>query len=148
MGKLRSRPGFTLIELLVVVFIGGVLSALSIGKMQSSIRQQRISRAAQSVAQDMEAAWTLSVRNHRPVRITWTASSMEYAIKDRSGTAFRKRTLGADTYGLTSTGVTFSKNPLEIYPNGLAEDTLLITISGTDKTAKIRVSRGGMVRIE
>ena len=73
---------------------------------------------------------------------------MEYQITDRSGTAFRKRTMNADVYGLRSGDVTFSKSSLEVYPNGLANDTLLVTITGTDNTRKLRVTRAGLVRIE
>ena len=43
--------------------------------------------------------------------------------------------------------MTFSLSPYEVYPNGLAVDTLLITISKNGLTKKVWVSRAGMVQL-
>ena len=44
--------------------------------------------------------------------------------------------------------VTFSRSPLEIYPNGFASDTLAITLSANGSTRTIRMTRTGLVRIQ
>jgi hypothetical protein len=74
---------------------------------------------------------------------------MQMGITDRAGSIYYRRTpLGKDAYGFTASSVTFTNNPLEIYPNGLANDTLAITLSLENNTRTIQVSRAGMVRIQ
>lgn len=126
----------------------GIVSALSAGRIHSLMVQQRVARAATSLQSDLEAAFALAVRNRAPVRIAWNSTKRQMGVTDRAGTTFYRRTpLGTD-YGLSASGVAFSKSPLEIYPNGLAEDTLKIVLTIETSTRSIRVSRAGMVRVQ
>jgi hypothetical protein len=101
------------------------------------------------VENSLESAFAIAARNRRPIRITWSSTTMQLAVTDRAGTVFYRRTgLGQDPYGLTSSNVTFSKSPIEIYPNGLANSPLTITLTRDNVKKKVVMSRGGMVQIE
>jgi prepilin-type N-terminal cleavage/methylation domain-containing protein len=140
------RTGFSLLELLIVLMIVGVVSALSAGRIHAIIVQQRVSRAATSLQSDLEAAFAIANRNRRPIRINWSTSSMQMQVTDRSGSIFYRRTpLGQDAYGFTTSNVTFSRSPIEVFPTGLANDTLMITLTAEGNTRKIRMTRAGMV---
>jgi len=137
-----------MIELMLVLMIMGVVGALSAGRIHSVIVQQRVARAASSLQSDLEAAFAIAARNRRPIRINWNASKMQMGVTDRAGTIYYRRTpLGKDAYGFSASNVTFTNNPLEIYPNGLAGDTLAIVLSLEGNTRTIVVSRAGMVRV-
>ena len=137
-----------MIEIMLVVMIMGVVGALSAGRIHAIIVQQRVARAATSLQSDLESAFAIAARNRRPVRISWNSSKMQMGVTDRGGTVFYRRTpLGKDAYGFSASNVTFTNNPLEIYPNGLAGDTLAIIMSLEGNTRTIVVSRAGMVRI-
>lgn len=145
----RLRRGVTLLELMVVVVIMGVVGSMSAGRIHSLMVQQRIGRAASVVQNDLEAAFATAGRNRRPVRINWDEETMQLDVSDRAGTRhYRRTSLGLDPYGLTDGTVTFSRSPVEIYPTGLANDTLLITFSMGDVTKKVRMSRAGLVQIQ
>jgi hypothetical protein len=74
---------------------------------------------------------------------------MQLGVTNRAGTtAFRHTTLGMDGYGLRTRDVRFSRNPIEVYPNGLAQDTLTITLTRSGMTKHIRMSRAGLVLIQ
>ena len=142
------RRGFSLAEMLVVVVIGGVLGAMSYGKINLINNDRRLNSAISSVQNDIEAAFNLAARNRVPTRVTWTASKMTMTVTDRAGTTtFRTANLGSE-YGLTAKDtVKFSLSPYEVYPNGLAVDTLLVTVTKNGLTKKVWVSRAGMVQL-
>jgi prepilin-type N-terminal cleavage/methylation domain-containing protein len=145
----RRRTGFSLLELLIVLMIVGIVSALSAGRIHAIIVQQRVSRAATSLQSDLEAAFAIANRNRRPIRIAWSTASMQMQVTDRSGSIFYRRTpLGRDAYGFTTSNVTFSRSPIEVFPTGLANDTLTITLAAEGNTRKIRMTRAGMVRTQ
>jgi hypothetical protein len=42
----------------------------------------------------------------------------------------------------------YPSTPLEIYPNGFASDTMLITLTSNGYTQRVRVSKGGSVQVK
>ncbi len=146
---LRARRGFTILELIIVIVVAGVVMTIGFPKVHDLMVQQRVSRASTAVQNTLEAAFAIAGRNRRPIRISWDSSKMQLAVTDRAGTVFYRRTgLGQDPYGLTSSDVTFSASPIEVFPNGLANDSLTITLSTGGVTKKVGMSRGGMVYIK
>ncbi|HXD49834.1 MAG TPA: prepilin-type N-terminal cleavage/methylation domain-containing protein [Gemmatimonadaceae bacterium] len=144
----RRKRGFTLLEVMVVMIIAAVVTAMSVGRIHSLTVQQRLRRAAMASQNDIEAAFAIAIRNRQPVRIAWSSGTRQLVVTDRAGTTFfRRSNLGA-VYGLAAAGVTFSRSPIEVYPNGLANDTLLITLTVETVTKRVRVSRSGLVRLD
>ena len=138
-----------MIELMVVVVIMGVGFGVSAGRVHELMIQARVARAATAVQNDLEAAFAISARNRRPIRISWDATYMRLGVTDRAGTlTYRQTGLGPNAYGLTAGAVTFSRSPLEIYPNGMANDTLTITLHQTNYVKRVRMSRTGMVLVQ
>lgn len=138
-----------MLEVVIALMLVGIVSMLSAGKIHSIMVQQRVARAATSLQSDLEAAFAIAARNRVPIRITWNSTKMQMQVTDRAGSIFYRRTpLGKEAYGLRSSGVSFSASPLEVYPNGLAANTLTIVLTAEDAKRTITMSRGGMVRIE
>jgi prepilin-type N-terminal cleavage/methylation domain-containing protein len=143
------RNGFTMLELMLVVVLLGIVSAMSAGRIHDLIIQQRVVRAATAVQNGLESAFALAGRNRQPVRISWSPASMQFGVTDRSGNVFYRRIgLGADAYGLESANVSVSRSPVEVYPGGLANDTLAVTLSVSGMTKRIRMTRSGLVRVQ
>lgn len=144
----RRNRGFTLLEVLVVMIMAAAVTAMSVGRIHSLTVQQRLQRATMATRNDIEAAYAIAVRNRQPVRIAWNSGTRQLVVTDRAGTTyFRRSNLGA-VYGLAAAGVTFSRSPVEVYPDGLANDTLLITLTVETVTKRVRVSRSGLVRLD
>lgn len=148
----RTRAGFTLLELLLVVVISGVVLAMSSGKIHSLIVQQRVARAATAVQNDLEAAFAIAGRSRQPIRIIWDSADQQLLIANHAATTFyRKTTLSQATYGLSPSAFTLNRDTVDVYPNGLSNDQLVITIKdASDTTAKRTVTmlRGGIVKVE
>jgi Tfp pilus assembly protein FimT len=138
-----------MLEMMVALVIIGITSSITVGKMHLLMIQNRIQRAATSVQNDLEAGFALAVRNHRPIRISWNSTTQQMAVTDRAGTtAFRHTNLGIGSFGLRAKDVRFSRAITEIYPDGLANDTLNITISRSGNIKHVRMSRAGLVLIQ
>ena len=75
--------------------------------------------------------------------------TMQVKITNRTGTVtYRTRDIGKwSAYKLDSIDVTPSKRIIEVFPPGLAADTLSVTISRQGKLRRIRMLRGGLVQI-
>jgi prepilin-type N-terminal cleavage/methylation domain-containing protein len=142
------RSGFTMIELLLVIVVIGILSLFSLNRTTSILNGWRVSRAAQAYGEELQAAFALVGRNRRPFTITMDTVNMELRITDRNGTSYRKRNFGpTSAYKLTSKDLTLSRLSLEVYPPGLAADSMSVVISRLGKVRRIRLLRGGLVQV-
>ena len=143
------RRGFSLLELLVVISMIGVISMISMGRTSSMMTQWRVSRAAQAYGEELQSAFAIVGRDRRPVRITLDKVAMELRLTNRTGTViYRRRNIGkSSSYKLDSADVKVSKLTVEVFPPGLAADTLSVTISRQGKLRRVRMLRGGLVQI-
>jgi prepilin-type N-terminal cleavage/methylation domain-containing protein len=146
----RSAPrsGYTLLELLVVIVLMGLVAMMSIGRFSQMTTGWRVSRAAQAYGEELQAAYALVGRNRIPVTITLDRTLMEIRISDRNNVIYRKRNLGkTSAFKLDSADVTPSTRAIEIYPPGLAADSLSIVIQRQGKFRRVRMLRGGLVQV-
>jgi len=144
--RLRTRHGVTLLEVIVVMIIVGIVASVSAGRFHTLILQERLQRAATVVQNDLEGAFAIATRNRQPIEIAWNSSTLQMNVTDRASSVYyRKVPLGQGPYNLPAGSVTFSRSPLEIYPNGMADDTLTITLTSNSATKRIHMTRTGLV---
>lgn len=145
----RLRHGFTMIEILIVLSVMAVISSISVVGFTRIINQVRLDRAAKTLSYDLQMAFAIVGRNRQPVRIKWDSTKVQFAITDRANsTLFRTRPMGPDTpYKLQASNFTVSRPMVEIYPPGLAADSLNIHIVNGSQMRTISMSRGGLVRM-
>lgn len=145
-----TRRGFSLLELLVVVVIGGVITGLSMSRFSAYLARERVARAAEGIANDVRTGFAVPGRVRRPVRILVDTGAMMLLITDRAqSTTYRKTAFGS-RYNLKGSNVAYypSATAFEIYPNGFASDTMLITLTSNGFTKRVWASRGGMVQVK
>jgi len=151
--SIRTRRGFTMIELLIVMSLMAVIVTLSMGRTTRMVTSWRVNRAAQAIANELQAAFALVGRNRKPLVLSVDKTKMQLRLVSRSGTdTFRLRALGiSSAYKLKSADLTVypatTPTTLEIYPPGLASDSLSITINKDGVKRRIRMLRGGLVQI-
>jgi type II secretion system protein H len=145
----RHRGGFTLIEALLVISIMGLLSAMTVPKMAAIITEQRLNRAAWALGNQLQVAFGLALRDRKPIQITFDSSHAQLTIADRAGNVFTST--GLDAFNFNASNVALSRSTDEVYPEGLAQDSLVITLSanstGSTFTRRVRMTRGGLVQI-
>lgn len=146
----RSKPGFSLIELIFVIVIVGLTLAIGVTGMASAQYRIRADRATSVLSNDIQSAFALVGRDRKPVIVRWDSSRVRFYLTDRTGTnMYRIRPLGVETeYKLTASAFTVSDTAFQIYPPGLAANSLTITVTnGNAPTRTLTVSRSGLVSI-
>ncbi len=144
----RRRRGFSMIELLVVISMIGILSMFAFARTSSMMTQWRVARAAQAYAEEIQSAFAIVGRNRKPITITLDKVNMELRMTDRAGIVYRRRNFGwTSAYKLDSADVKLSKLTVEVYPPGLAADSVSVEISRQGKYRRVRMLRGGLVQI-
>ena len=143
------RRGFTLLELLVVLVLAGVVASLSMGRFASILAHERVAKAAVGLATDVQQAFAITGRVRRPVRVRVDTSTMQLLITDRSTTTVYRQTPFGSRYNLKSSNVRIypSATTYEIYPNGFASDSMVITLTASGSQRSIKVSKSGMVQV-
>lgn len=149
MAATRSRSGVTLMEMIVVMTIVAVVALLTFPKMDATMTDERVNHAAIQLSTQLQAAFTLALRDRKPIQISFDNVKVQFTVADRAGNVFYRT--GLSDFNLKASNVTPSRNVVEVYPQGLAQDSLSITLTasadGASFTRRVRMTRGGLVQV-
>lgn len=148
----RSRDGFTFIEILVVFIVFSAVAAISLRSIGDTLRRDRLTKATGVVGADIEQAFSIAARQRLPVRLLIDRTNRKLTVVDRNTPTLVYKTRSfakAGAYELDS--LWSNRDTIDIMPNGLATDTLYLTMGvlskGANYTKAVRVSKGGLVRV-
>jgi hypothetical protein len=122
--------------------------ALAAYRFGPALEQAKARHAASAIASDLQYAQMVAARDRLPVVVIINTSLRLLMIRDRAGsTIYRQRFLGADTeFGLTGLAAS-PGNSVEIFPNGVATQTITYTATRGTYSRQIKLSRAGQVRV-
>ena len=144
---MRSRNGFTLLELLIVLIIVGIAAGVALPQVGRMLAQTRVQRAAGVVAADLKLAHSLAGRQRQPVEIVLDAANQVMRVRDdATSTVYSERYFhSAGEYPVDS--FTTTDASVVVYPNGLSDGNVTITVGAGGRSRQILMTRGGMVRV-
>ena len=146
-GSRVGRHGFSMLEMLVVLIVLGILVTIAIPKLGTIMRHERINRAAQVVAQDLQNGFAMAGRQRAPVRLTFYPSTKSYEFTDRAtGKLLQKRLLSPGS-GYSVGSVVSTASPVDVLPNGIGSVSFVVTLSSGDYSRKVSASSAGFVRM-
>ncbi len=141
-----------MVELALTLTVLGILTAMSLPKVATILRRDRLNRTTATVAADLENAFSLAGRSRRPIRIACTCGSRTYTLADRNGGTVRLfRGLTSSDYGVTT--LTFATRPARrtpsstSFPRAWRPRRLTVTIAANGVSRTITLSTAGQVRI-
>jgi prepilin-type N-terminal cleavage/methylation domain-containing protein len=142
----RTRAGFTLVEMMMVVVIIGMMAIISVPRIGTTVARSRISALEVVVVSDLERAFALATRTRRPITVTYDSSTKQLLTKDRAaGTTLSARYLGKIAE-LSVTSVTLAPSKgITIFPTGLADTTLSVTIANGSFSRLVRSTIAGQI---
>jgi type II secretory pathway pseudopilin PulG len=135
-------------ETLAVVIIMAILGAMAMPAINRSTMQTKVDRAAYSIANDVQAAFSLAAREGKPVTYTVNSTALRFVVADRAtGTVMHDRYFGVrqSPFGLTSIGM--SAPSITVFPNGTASGSVEINLTLRSYSRTVRVSRVGFTRV-
>lgn len=148
------RAGFTMIEILVVFIVFGISAMIALRSVGDTLRRDRVQKTAAVLSADIEQGFSIAARLRVPVRVRLydTTGRRQFIVRQRTDTTYkyRVRELRTGDFGLDT--LIKSRDSLDIMPNGLATDTLRLTLGVKSKSGSwywkvIRVTRAGLVRV-
>lgn len=143
---MSRRSGFTLIEMMVVATILAVIIATALPAVGKNMAATRVQRAGSVVATDIQRAFTLAAQRRSPVRISIDTAGKTFRIMNRA----RDTTFLTTTYNSTSdlvvTRLGASDTTIVIYPNGLAQAALTVTVYSPSHARQVAATRAGQIR--
>lgn len=143
-----QRSGFTLIELIIVVGIMMILGAVAYPRVAARITGAQANNAAQVVASDLREAIAMTVRQGRPMKIEWDASTKTLRLRDRATNAIiRTRKFGVGTEFPVRT-VSASASSVFLFPNRLASSPLTLTFATPNGSAAVVMTRATIVSVQ
>ncbi len=148
MSRIARIAGYTLIELVVVIVIAGILMSVGVVRLAPAVLHANVRAAANVVAGDLQYAQNLAVRYRKPIAVIVASATKQYLIRDRDDATnvYRTRLLGPETdFGLDE--LTSWPTSVELFPNGVARETMVVTLGLGGFQREVRLTRAGQIRI-
>jgi type II secretory pathway pseudopilin PulG len=136
-----------MLEMLVVMIMISIIVKITVSKMATIIRHERVNRAAQVLVQDLQNGFAMAGRQRAPVRLTFYPSTKTYEFTDRkTGTVLQTRVMatGSD-YSLSS--LVTDATTVDILPNGIGSTAFVVTLINGDYQRKVFASTAGFIRM-
>jgi prepilin-type N-terminal cleavage/methylation domain-containing protein len=143
----RDRRGFTLVEIAFAFAIIGLLTLMTIPRIQRVLQSNQTRRAAATVAGDLERAFTMAARYRKPMRLSCVCGSGAYSVADLNGGTVRLSRNLRNNGDLGTMNLAFSATPVDIYPSGVSTANLTVTITSGISSRTVVLTTAGQVRL-
>jgi type II secretory pathway pseudopilin PulG len=130
----------------MVVVILGIITAMLVPQLSSLTEKSEAGRAAMVVQQDLERTFTLAARLRKPMVLSADNTQHIYQVKDQTDDTVRltrRLNLGQE-FGVET--MTFSNTSITVQPNGVASDTLGVTLVSRNTIRHVSMTRVGLIQ--
>ncbi|MBW8769698.1 MAG: hypothetical protein JF589_08090 [Gemmatimonadetes bacterium] len=146
-----------MIEIIIVLIVFGITAMIALRPVGDTLRRDRVTKTAAVLSADIEQGFAIAARLRQPVRVRiydtlQPSARRQFILRQRTDTSYKYRVRELRTGDFSIDTLIKSKDSLDIMPNGLATDTLRLTLgvksnSGSWYWKVIRVTRAGLVRV-
>ncbi|MCP4748136.1 MAG: prepilin-type N-terminal cleavage/methylation domain-containing protein [Desulfobacteraceae bacterium] len=149
--KMEESSGFTLLELMVVLAVISVLAGTAVIAASSIDGKHDVQFAADELYGNLQEARMLAIRNGKSCTVNFYLTENAYALTV-TGESERQRVDLTNSHRTPVDIVSVSENPIIFTPQGYAEDSSDIVLSGDGKDGltseyRVRTSIAGATSI-
>src|SRR5215475_6388936 len=98
--QIKNTVGFTLIELLIALMIAGIMTAIAVPRFNGLIKNYTFTNAARVIWLDLHRAKMMAIKQGRPMRVDFTATSYNIVRADTTAVVL-SRNLSVDYPNIT-----------------------------------------------
>ena len=98
--QIKNTMGFTFVELLIALMIAGIMSAIAVPRFSGLIKNHTFTNAAKIVWLDLYRAKMMAIKQGRPMRVDFTATSYNIVRVDTAAVVL-SRNLSVDYPNIT-----------------------------------------------
>ena len=131
---------------MLVVVVAGILLSIGGVSIGQQVRRDRAMRSASVVQGLLLEASTIAVRRREPVNIVLSGTTLQ--ITARSGGAVLKQRNFGPGFDLRATLALNPSAGVTVFPNGRANASLTVTVSGTGISHTVTRTATGVVRLQ
>lgn len=137
-----------MLELLIVLVLMGLAGGVALPSIGRTLAASKIDRTAAMISVELQKARSLASRLRRPIAVSIDANNRVIRIRNHGLPAMLHSELWltpTSEFGVQQLQTTDIH--LVIFPNGLAEGPLTLTISEQGRRRAINMTRAGQIRI-
>jgi prepilin-type N-terminal cleavage/methylation domain-containing protein len=142
-----QRGGFSIIELVVAMTLLAIIAAITLPAVSKTMNESRVQRASATMAADFQRGFAMAAQRRSPVRISIDTAGKTFRLQNRT----RDTTYYTVSYNSTSdlalSQIVVVDTATLIYPSGLAQRAMDVTVRTPNRARRITVTRAGQVRI-
>jgi type II secretory pathway pseudopilin PulG len=136
-------------EALVAIAIIGIVATLAFPIVERQLLATKVDRAAMVMASDIQQAFTLAARQRRPIRVNLDWVNKQMTIRDRLTNAIIiQRRYGPRESPFALSDFDASTGAFFVFPNGLANVAVTVTLGAGPQQRLVTMSRVGHVTVE
>lgn len=142
-----ARSGFSTIEAIIVLLIVMIIVGTLTPTVQTQLMHTRINRAARAAAADLYLAQALAQRERQPVTVTVDSTTKMITLSIANpDTVLQRRPYGTEgEYKLPE--LYAAPGSIAVFPNGMSNSTITISMSDGTFTRQVRMSRAGQILV-
>lgn len=131
---------------MLVVVVAGILLTIGGVSIGRQVRRDRAVRAASVVQGLLLEASTIAVRRRQPVRIGLSGTKLQITARS-GGTVLKAHDFGPG-FDLRATLALAPSGGVTVFPNGRADASLTVTVSGASVSHTVTRTATGVVRLQ
>jgi hypothetical protein len=140
-----------MIEMVVVFVVFAATVMIAIRSVGDTLRRDKLGKTAAMLSSDLEQSFALAARQRTPVRLIIHPTKLHVSVASRADSTFKYRFRDFGSGEFTLDFLTANDTLVDVMPNGLATDTLRLTVGvysgGKTYSKTLRMTRAGLVRI-
>lgn len=141
------KNGFSLVELLISIGVLGLIAAMSVPYVRTSISSLNLTNASKEIVTDLREAQQRTVTEQSNFYVQFIEAENKYRlIKESTGEIIKEKTLASEIDLYAVNDLTDGKAKFNFFGAAIETGTIILTNTSTNATSTIEIKPSGYVQ--